>query len=148
MVLPEASVVGMQSGTSISEYTTKNENSLFLLAAGRQPASAMFASGQADNATLTWLIRAGGIVALFVGFILIFRILSVLGDVIPFVGSLVGFATGLVSFVLALVVGGIVIAIGWLFVRPLLSAGLIIGAGAIAFAYFKYGRKKTEPLTV
>jgi hypothetical protein len=148
MVLPEASVVGMQSGTSISEFTTKNENSLFLLAAGRQPASAMFASGQADNATLTWLIRVGGIVALFVGFILIFRILSVLGDVIPFVGSLVGFATGLVSFVLALVVGGIVIAIGWLFVRPLLSAGLIIGAGAIAFAYFKYGRKKTEPLTV
>ena len=148
MVLPEASVVGMQSGTSISEYTTKNENSLFLLAAGRQPASAMFASGQADNATLTWLIRAGGIVALFVGFILIFRILSVLGDVIPFVGSLVGFATGLVSFVLALVVGGIVIAIGWLFVRPLLSISLIIGAGAIAFAYFKYGRKKTEPVTV
>ena len=88
------------------------------------------------------------LLSLFVGFILIFRILSVLGDVIPFVGSLVGFATGLVSFVLALVVGGIVIAIGWLFVRPLLSISLIIGAGAIAFAYFKYGRKKTEPLTV
>ena len=148
MILPEASVVGMQNGTSISEYTTKNQNSLFLLDAGLKSAKVMFARGEDDNATLTWVIRAGGIVALFVGFILIFRILSVLGDVIPFVGSLVGFATGLVSFVLALVVGGIVIAIGWFFVRPLLSAGLLIGAGAIVFAYFKYGRKKTDPLTV
>ena len=148
MVLPEASVVGMQNGTSISEYTTKNQNSLFLLAAGLKSAKVMFASGEDENATLTWVIRAGGIVALFIGFILIFRILSVLGDVIPFVGSLVGFATGLVSFVLALVVGGIVIAIGWFFVRPMLSAGLLIGAGFIVFAYFKYGHKKTDPLTI
>jgi hypothetical protein len=148
MILPEASVVGMQNGTSISEYTTKNQNSLFLLDAGLKPAKVMFASGEADNATLTWVIRAGGIVALFFGFLLIFKILSVVGDVIPIVGSMVGFATGLVSFVLALVIGGSVIAIGWFFVRPLLSAGLLIGAGAIVFAYFKYGRKKTAPLTV
>ena len=148
MVLPEASVVGMQNGTSISEYTTKNQNSLFLLDAGLKPAKMMFASGEADNATLTWVIRAGGIVALFFGFLLIFKILSVVGDVIPIVGSIVGFATGLVSFVLALVIGGIVIAIGWFFVRPLLSAGLLIGAGAIVFAYFKYGRKKTNSLTI
>jgi len=148
MVLPEASVVGMQNGKSITEYTTKNQNSLFLLAAGAQSAKQMFANGQSDNATLTWVIRAGGIAALFFGFLLIFNILSVLGDVIPIIGSLIGFATGLVSFVLAIVVGGIVIAIGWFFVRPLLSAGLLVGAGAIVFAYFKYGRKKTDPLIV
>lgn len=148
MILPEASVVGMQNGTSIAEYTTKNQNSLFLLDAGLKPAKVMFVSGEADNATLTWVIRVGGIVALFFGFLLIFKILSVVGDVIPFVGSIVGFATGLVSFVLALVIGGIVIAVGWFLVRPMLSAGLLIGAGAIVFAYFKYGRKKTDPLTV
>jgi hypothetical protein len=147
MVLPEASVVGMQNGTGITPYITKNENTLFLLEAGRKSVDAMFAGGEADNATLTWLIRAGGIAALFFGFLLIFNIFSVLGDVIPIVGSIVGFATGLVSFVLAIAVGGVVIAIGWLFVRPLLSAGLLIAAGAIVFAYFKYGRKKTEPLT-
>jgi hypothetical protein len=114
---------------------------------GCQSRRQQLAGGEADNATLTWLIRAGGIAALFFGFLLIFNIFSVLGDVIPIVGSIVGFATGLVSFVLAIAVGGVVIAIGWLFVRPLLSAGLLIAAGAIVFAYFKYGRKKTEPLT-
>jgi hypothetical protein len=142
LVLPEVSVVGMQNGTTISDYTTQNGNSLLLLAAGRQPAQAMFASEQADNTTLTWLIRAGGIVALFIGFILIFKILSVLGDVIPIVGSIIGFTTGLVAFVLALAVGGTVIAIGWFFVRPLLSIGVILGAAAIVLAYFKFGRKK------
>jgi hypothetical protein len=141
LVLPEVSVVGMQNGTTISDYTTQNGNSLLLLAAGRQPAQAMFASEQADNTTLTWLIRAGGIVTLFIGFILIFKILSVLGDIIPIVGSIIGFTTGLVAFVLALAVGGTVIAIGWFFVRPLLSVGLIIGAAAIVLVYFKFGRK-------
>ena len=142
LVLPEVSVVGMQSGTTISDYTTQNGRNLLLLAAGREPAQAMFASGQADNTTLTWLIRAGGIVALFVGFILIFKIFSVLGDVIPIFGSMVGFTTGLVAFVLALAIGVTVIAIGWFFVRPLLSIGVIIGAAAVMFAYFKFGRKK------
>lgn len=142
LVLPEVSVVGMQNGTAISDYTTQNGRNLFLLAAGREPAQAMFASGQADNTTLTWLIRAGGIVALFVGFILIFKIFSVLGDVIPIFGSMVGFTTGLVAFVLALAIGVTVIAIGWFFVRPLLSIGVIIGAAAIVFAYIKFGRKK------
>lgn len=142
IVLPEVSIVGMQNGESLTDYTTQNGYSLFLLAAGREPSAKMFADSQANNAVLTWVIRAAGILALFVGFGLILRIFSVIGDVIPFVGSLIAFGTGLISFVMALAVGAIVIAIGWFAVRPLLSLGLIVGLAAILWVYSKYGRKK------
>ncbi len=142
IVLPEVSIVAMQNGDSLTDYTTKNGYTLFLLAAGREPSAKMFADGQANNVVLTWFIRAAGILGLFVGFGLILRIFGVIGDVIPFVGSLIAFGTGLISFVLALAVGALVIAIGWFSVRPLLSLGLIVGVAAIVWAYSKYGRKK------
>ena len=148
IVLPEVSIVGMQDGDSLTNYTTQNGYTLFLLAAGREPSAKMFADSQANNTVLTWVIRAAGTVGLFVGFGLILRIFSVIGDVIPFVGSLIAFGTGLISFVMALAVGAIVIAIGWFAVRPLLSLGLIAVVGAVIWAYSKYGRKKpTLPAT-
>jgi hypothetical protein len=142
IVLPEVSIVGMQDGDSLTNYTTQNGYTLFLLAAGREPSAKMFADSQANNTVLTWVIRAAGTLGLFVGFGLILRIFSVIGDVIPFVGSLIAFGTGLISFVMALAVGAIVIAIGWFAVRPLLSLGLIAVVGAIIWAYSKYGHKK------
>jgi hypothetical protein len=112
IVLPEVSIVGMQTGESLTDYTTENGYTLFLLAAGRESSAKMFADSQANNAGLTWVIRVAGILGLFVGFGLILRIFSVIGDIIPFVGSLIAFGTGLISFVMALAVGAIVIAIG------------------------------------
>lgn len=142
IVLPEVSVVAMQHGDSLKDYTTQNGYTLFLLASGREPAAKMFADSQAENVVLTWVIRVAGIVGLFVAFALIFRIFSVIGDVVPFIGSLIGFGTGLISFVLALAIGVTVIAIGWFAVRPLLSIGLIVGVAALVFAYTRYVRKQ------
>lgn len=143
VVLPEVSIVAMQRGDRLTEYTTENGYTLFLLAAGRETAEKMFADSQAENVILTWVIRVAGIFGLFIGFVLIFRIFGIIGDVIPFIGSLIGFGTGLISFVLAIVVGVTVIAIGWFAVRPLLSIGLIAGVAAIIFAYTRYVRKKS-----
>lgn len=142
IVLPEVSIVAMQHGDSLKDYTTQNGYTLFLLASGREPAAKMFADSQAENVVLTWVIRVAGIVGLFVAFALIFRIFSVIGDVVPFIGSLIGFGTGLISFVLALAIGVTVIAIGWFAVRPLLSIGLIVGVAALVFAYTRYVRKQ------
>lgn len=143
VVLPEVSIVAMQRGDRLTEYTTENGYTLFLLAAGRETAEKMFADSQTENVILTWVIRVAGIFGLFIGFVLIFRIFGIIGDVIPFIGSLIGFGTGLISFVLAIVVGVTVIAIGWFAVRPLLSIGLIAGVAAIIFAYTRYVRKKS-----
>lgn len=132
--LGEASLVGKQSGEWLKPFTASNGREIFLSAAGQSSAAEMFDAAQAENTMITWLIRIGGMVALMVGFSLCFSILGVIADVVPFVGSLVRFGTGMIALVLTVLVGPLVIAIGWFAYRPLLSLGLLVGAGLIALA--------------
>lgn len=130
--LKEASFVGKQSGEWLKPFTASNGREIFLSASGQSSAAEMFDAAQAENTMIMWLIRIGGMVALMVGFSLCFSILGVIADVVPFVGSLVRFGTGMIALVLTVLVGPLVIAIGWFAYRPLLSLGLLVGAGLIA----------------
>ncbi|MDM9622630.1 TMEM43 family protein [Rhizobium sp. S96] len=134
----EASVVGKQSKDTLVPYETTNHRDILLSAAGDTDAAQMFKSAEAENAFITWLVRAGGLVGLFVGFVCIFSILSVIGDVVPFIGSIVAFGTTLLAFVLTLVVGPLLIAIGWLAYRPVLSISIIAGGVALAMLVLRY----------
>ncbi len=130
--LKEASFVGKQSGEWLKPFTASNGREIFLSASGQSSAAEMFDAAQAENTMIMWLIRIGGMVALMVGFSLCFSILGVIADVVPFVGSLVRFGTGMIALVLTVLVGPLVIAIGWFAYRPLLSLGLLAGAGLVA----------------
>jgi hypothetical protein len=138
----EASVVGKQSKDTLVPYETTNHRDILLSAAGDTDAAQMFKSAEAENAFITWLVRAGGLVGLFVGFVCIFSILSVIGDVVPFIGSIVAFGTTLLAFVLTLVVGPLLIAIGWLAYRPVLSICIIAGGVALAMLAMRYRKEK------
>lgn len=141
--LAEASVVGRQSRDSLVPHRASNGEEIFLVAAGDVPADAMFKAAQDGNALITWLIRLGGLIGLFIGFALAFSIFGVIGDLVPFIGSIIGFGTGLVAFILALVVGPLVIALAWLAYRPLLSLGLIAG-GVLIAAGIVFLRRKLQ----
>lgn len=130
--LTEASFVGKQTGEGLDRYVASNGEKIFLSSAGKVPAAQMFKDAKEFNAILTWLLRAGGLLLMLIGFAMTFSILSVLADLIPFVGSLVGFGTGLLSLVLTLVLGPVVIALGWFAYRPLLALGIIAGGVVIA----------------
>ncbi|MCM2401573.1 TMEM43 family protein [Rhizobium sp. S153] len=140
--LDKASLVAVQEGGSLKPYTTTNGREIFLTASGNVDATQMFADAEAENSLITWLVRAGGMIGLFIGFSLIFSILGVVADVVPFFGSLVGFGTGLVALVLTVLIGPLVIAIGWFAYRPLLSLGLLAGGALVAFGVIWLRRGK------
>lgn len=148
--LKEASFVGKQNGDTLEAYMSSNGREIFLSAPGNKDAAAMFKQAQDENTIITWLIRAGGLLGLFIGFKLSMMIFSVLGDVIPFIGSLIGAGTTVISLVLTLIIGPVVIAIGWFAYRPLLAV-IIIGVGVVLAVGFAYLRRKpattaTQPL--
>lgn len=140
--LDKASLVAVQEGGSLKPYTTTNGREIFLTASGNVDATQMFADAEAENSLITWLVRAGGMIGLFIGFSLIFSILGVVADVVPFFGSLVGFGTGLAALVLTVLIGPLVIAIGWFAYRPLLSLGLLAGGALVAFGVIWLRRGK------
>ncbi|MBL0370473.1 TMEM43 family protein [Rhizobium sp. KVB221] len=145
--LAEASFVGAQKGDRIEAYTSTNGREILLSAAGKKDAPAMFAQAQQENTIITWLIRAGGLLGLFIGFKLMTMILPVLGDVVPFIGSIVSFGTGILALVFTLVVGPLVIAIGWFAYRPALAIGIIASSLLLAAAFIYLRRKAAAAAT-
>lgn len=153
--LSEASFVGKQQGDSIVGYTTSNGREVFLSAAGKKDAPAMFEQAQKDNTMITWIIRAAGLIGIFIGFQLFFGLFGVIGDLIPFIGSIVRGGTAIIALVLTLIVGPVTIAIGWFAYRPLLAIGIIAGGVLIAAAVIFLRRKRgvatvapTEPVVL
>lgn len=138
--LTEASFVGKQIGEGLGPYAASNGHEIFLSAAGKVPAAQMFKDAEEVNAIITWLVRAGGLFMMLIGFVMTFSILSVLADVIPLIGSMVAFGTGTIALLLTLILGPLVIALGWFAYRPLLALG-IIAAGAVIAGGIWYLRK-------
>ena len=72
-------------------------------------AADMFQHAQDVNKMITWLVRLGGFLLMWIGVAVILKPLSVLADVVPLIGSIVGFGVGL----LAGVVAGVCRDCGW-----------------------------------
>lgn len=140
--LGDISVIGQQSGHRFSPYQTVAGDELLLVDAGKVPAEKMFANAVSANTIITWLVRAGCLLLLAIGFGLLLAPLGVLADVIPFVGSIVRMGTGLIAFVLALLVGTATIAVAWFWYRPLLAVGIAVAGLALAYVLTRFGKRK------
>jgi len=140
------SIVGLQQGSILAAYPMKH-GSISLIEAGSHTADEMFQSAKTANKTMTWILRAVGLLLLFVGFSMLLHPLAVLADVIPFLGTIVGVGTGLVSFFLAMALGLLTIALGWLAYRPLLGISLLVAAIAaisgLLWLLFRHRGEKT-----
>jgi hypothetical protein len=137
----QASVYAMQSDGGFAPYPTKRGRELSRIEPGVRTAAEMFEAAQAENEMLTWILRVVGFVLMLIGFSLILNPLSVFADVLPFLGNLVGWATGFISFGLAFAISMVVIAVSWIFVRPVLAYGLI-GAGLLVFVLAWFARPR------
>ncbi|MGD1036264.1 MAG: TMEM43 family protein [Roseiarcus sp.] len=128
------SAIGRQAGGGLASYQTKAGGTLFIIDPGDLDAAQMFKQAESENAVLTWIVRGVALVAMWIGFALVFSPLSALAAVIPLLGSLVGAGAGLASFVLTLALGPLMIAIAWFTVRPLMSLIIVAAGFAAAFA--------------
>lgn len=136
------SIVGQQRGGTFEAYHARAGSDILLLEEGQVAAAEMFKSARTANTILTWVLRAVGLFAMFLGLVLVLRPLSVLGSVVPFIGSIVGAGTGLLAFLLALVLSLTTIAIAWLAYRPLLGGSLLVLAAGVLFLLFRARRAR------
>ncbi|WP_373503596.1 TMEM43 family protein [Aestuariivirga sp.] len=141
------SIVGKQGNGKLMPYTTSNGREVFLIQAGSATAAEMFKDAIAGNKMLTWIIRIGGLVLMFIGFAMTFSPLTATLGRVPLIGGLVRGGAALVGIVLTLMLGSLVIAAGWVFYRPLLALLIVaIGVG-LAVAVGMMGKKKQAAIT-
>jgi hypothetical protein len=137
------SLVARQVGDSFEPYLAKAGGSVDLLEYGQRSAESMFQAAQAANTTLTWILRGGGFLIMFLGLIMVFKPISVFGDVIPIVGTLLGAGLAVFAGAVAAALSLVTIAISWLFFRPLVGILLLLLAGAaVAGLTYLAGQRK------
>ncbi|MBR1921853.1 MAG: TMEM43 family protein [Kiritimatiellae bacterium] len=141
VVLPhDVSLVAKQRGDTFVGYLAKSKKRVDLLSDGVRDASEMFEAARSANALMTWLVRLGGFLLMFIGLSTALKPLSVLADVLPILGDVVGMGTGLVAGVVAFVCALATIAVAWIFYRPVLGALLLAAAAAGLFLLWKKRR--------
>ena len=126
------SVVGRQTQSALSPYLASNGRELLLAEPGVVDASLMFKHGEEENSLLTWVLRAVGVIVMFIGCRVMLSLLEVLADLIPFLGTIVGAGASFLALICTLVLAPLIVAIAWIFYRPMVAAAaLVIGAALV-----------------
>lgn len=125
---PEAvfSIVAKQTGDTLDAYTASNGRSVLLVEAGEVPANKMFETAQQHNSIVTWAVRIGGTLGMWLGLSLVFAPISRVLDILPMLGTIGGWGIGLVTGLISLLLSVITIGISWIFYRPVLGITLIL----------------------
>jgi tetratricopeptide (TPR) repeat protein len=85
-------------------------------------------------------LRLGGALLMGIGFLLILGPLATVAEVIPLLGSIVGLGAGIAAAILAAGLSLTLIAMAWIWYRPLLGAALLAGVSALAGVFWWKGR--------
>jgi hypothetical protein len=143
----DISFLYQQVGNSFAPFKL-SEGSIAEFAHGKRSADEMFTSAETANSVLLWILRAVGFGVMAIGFGMVFRPFAVLADVVPFAGSLVGFGFALISGLLAASISLFVIAVAWIFYRPVLGICLLVAAIAVAVLVRMFMAKNSKVITV
>ena len=136
------SILATVSGNTFKKYTAKNKHSFLSVERGEVSMEQMFQNEHEANTMLTWILRIIGILVIISGLRMIFGILTTLLKVLPFLASIMNFGTGLVCGIVGVVWSLIVIALAWLFYRPIIGIAILAVAGFIIFYFNKKAKEK------
>jgi hypothetical protein len=146
--LGEVSFVGRQAGSDIVQYQTKAGDRLLMAASGDETATQMFKEAEEWNLYLTFGIRIGGFLFIWLGTYFFLRPLVIVADVVPLLGSALAAGAGLVALALAIVETAVVIGIAWLWYRPLVSLIVLAVGLAVGFGLHRISARRNAPASV
>ena len=95
---------------------------------------------------ILWALRIIGIMIVIGGLKGIFGFLTTILKVVPFIAGIFGWRVGIVCTVIGVAWSLIVIAIAWLFYRPLLGISLLVLAGFLVWVFAFKGKDKLKEL--
>jgi Transmembrane protein 43 len=137
-----ASFIARQEGRDLTEYQTRAGDKLLLAAIGDVTATAMFKQAEDENRLVTWIIRLIGVVAMAFGWYLTLQWIGVVGDIVPFLGGLLQAGAGIVAALVTAVLAPLVIALAWMWYRPMVSLAVLAGGAAVAYGLRRIAKRR------
>ena len=146
VVPAKVTIIAKVKGDTFTKFKAKNGKTFQTLVMGVQDSAEIFESEHAANNTWLWILRIIGIMLVIAGLKGIFGFLETILKVVPFVANIFGWGVGVVCTVVGVVWSLIVIALAWLFYRPLLGIGLLALAGFLIWVFAFKGKDKLKEM--
>ena len=116
------SLIAVPTNGTFTTFQAKHDANEYELRVGTWTLDQMIKQANDENATLTWILRILGVIIVIAALKMIFGILVTILKLVPFLASIMNLGVSLVCGVLGFVWSLIVIAIAWIFYRPLSPA--------------------------
>ena len=146
VVPAKVTVMAVVDGDSFKPFKAKNGKRFQTLVMGKKSGDEIIEAEKEANNMWTWVLRIIGILMVIGGLKGIFGFIETILKVVPFIAGIFGWGVGLVCTVVGVVWSLIVIAIAWLFYRPLLGISLLVLAGFLIWVFAFKGKDKLKEL--
>ena len=146
IVPAKVTVVAQTTDDTFKPFKAKNGKTFQTLVMGKKDAAEIFESENEANKMWTWILRIAGIFLVVMSLKMVFGFIETILKVVPFVSNIVGWGVGLVCTVVGVVWSLIVIAVAWIFYRPLLGIALLVIAGLLIWLFAFKGKDKIKEL--
>ena len=147
IVPAKVTIISQVDGDTFKPFKAKNGQRFQTLVMGKKDADEIFESEHSANKMLMWILRLVGVILAVAGLKGIFGFLETLLKVVPFLANILGWGVGVVCTVVGVVWSLIVIALAWLFYRPILGIALLALAGFLIWFFAFKGKDKVKELT-
>ena len=146
VVPAKVTVMAVVDGDSFKPYKAKNDKRFQTLVMGKKSGDELIDAEKEANNMWLWLLRGIGVLLVIGGLKCIFGFLETLLKVVPFIANIFGWGVGVVCTILGVVWSLIIIAIAWLFYRPILGITLLVIAGFLTWVFAFKGKDKLKEL--
>ena len=146
VVPAKVTVMAVVDGDTFKPFKTKNGKRFQTLVMGQKSGDEIIEAEKEANNMILWFLRILGVMIVIGGLKGIFGFIETILKVVPFIAGIFGWGVGLVCTVLGVVWSLIVIALAWLFYRPLLGISLLVLAGLLIWVFAFKGKDKLKEL--
>ena len=146
VVPAKVTVMAVVDGDSFKPFKAKNGKRFQTLVMGKKSGDEIIDAEKAANSTILWILRIVGILMVIGGLKGIFGFIETILKVVPFIANIFGWGVGLVCTIIGIAWSLIVIALAWLFYRPVLGIALLAIAGFLVWVFAFKGKDKLKEL--
>ena len=146
IVPAKVTVMAVVDGDTFKPFKAKNGKRFQTLVMGQKSGDEIIDAEKEVNNMFLWFLRILGVMMVIGGLKGIFGFIETILKVVPFIAGIFGWGVGLVCTVIGVAWSLIVIAIAWLFYRPLLGISLLVLAGFLIWVFAFKGKDKLKDL--
>ena len=137
-------IIAQVNGDTFKSYKAKNGKKFSTLRMGKKDADEIYEEEHETNNMFLWILRIVGILMVIGGLKGLFSFVITVLKVVPFISNIANFGANLIAGVIGTVWSLLIIAIAWLFYRPVLGITLLVIAGVLIWIFGFKGKDKIK----